>query len=140
VYCGSLSSLRRFSILNNYFKPSILGKRVIVEPLHVTTGLQNVTCNLLNMFAVHAVLSSPQEDHHDSETIQGSHHKEIVHQKCSKGPKHKKIKDCVIIANTTQLEMIDDDVEAMSLRMLVDMMRIALKLEIDHTVFLLLSI
>ena len=104
----------------------MLGKRVIVEPLYVTTGVQYMTRPQVEFAAEDVsspVQSTPQEDHHNnSQSVQGSQHEETTHQKCRRrvtftnGPKDENIKDCVIIANTIQLEMMDDEVEPISVQ------------------------
>jgi len=105
-------------MISNYSKPSMLGKRVIVEPLYVTTGLQYITRPQVESTedVSSPVQSTPEEDYHnDSQSLHGSQHEETTHQKCrrrvtfTKGPNDKNIKDCVIITNTIQLEMMDDD-------------------------------
>jgi len=127
VYREPLSLLRRFSLVSNLSKPSILGKRVIVDAadLNYTTGRST---------EVNDSSPAPNLPQDDLQNIQGkgsyrgsqrrdSQYEESKHHKCRQRVtftgvtptcKDENIKDCTVIANTIQVEIMEPtDVKGM---------------------------
>jgi len=111
--------------VSNLSKPSILGKRVIVEPLDAA-GLKYTTGSKLGSTEDDGFSPAhdlPQDDLRDSQRKgsqrQGSEYEEGEYRRCRQRvtftgvtptcnkPKDENIEDCIVIANTIQVEIMD---------------------------------
>ena len=126
MYREPLSLLRRFSLVSNLSKPSILGKRVITDAadLNYTTGRptevnsSSPASNLPqdNLQDIQGKGSYRGSQRRDSQYEESKHHRcrqRVTFTGVTPTCNDENIEDCIVIANTIQVEMEPTDVEEM---------------------------